>query len=248
MESLPTESPAPALERGIAILNILNSGESYSLETISKKLKLPRSSLLRLLSTLQRCGWIQRNEDKHYHTLITIQPIDSKQSTDWISYRNLILQKLGNECELTIEWFEVEKKLARIIWRHEPTDKVVQVKARLDFCRHLRGEIDAIARLLLKHSNHKPGPEAWVYKDGDEIKIKNNELKTLPWSKGEPNIAYDTEYNSNGVRRIAFLLDQSKGRPAGIVSLAESYTPKAKQKLPLRIQALTRAYNDLNHF
>jgi DNA-binding IclR family transcriptional regulator len=60
MESLPTESPAPALERGIAILNILNSGESYSLETISKKLKLPRSSLLRLLSTLQRCGWIQR--------------------------------------------------------------------------------------------------------------------------------------------------------------------------------------------
>ncbi len=248
MELLDQSSTAPALERGMEVMRLLSTGKLMSLETIGKELNFPRSSLLRILSTLQNGHWIARDEQRRYRALMGLHPLKGDQTRDWSQHRNKVLTELGDSLALTVEWFEIENEVARINWRHEPEGREVKVVARIGFSRYLSGEIDAVARLLLLNTNNNIGPHAWVYKNGNEKKIKKKDLKSLPKAEGEADLFYDSEYNTNGVRRIACAIPGTEGHPAAIVSLAESFTPKAKQMLPERISKLRKAQQDLTNF
>lgn len=60
---------APALDRGLTILEYLakNADMSHSLAQISRDLHLPKSSLLRLLATLETRRYVERDERGAYH-------------------------------------------------------------------------------------------------------------------------------------------------------------------------------------
>ena len=59
---------APALDRGLTILQYLseNSSNSHSLTQMSRDLSIPKSSLFRLLATLKARGYVQRDEEGRY--------------------------------------------------------------------------------------------------------------------------------------------------------------------------------------
>jgi DNA-binding IclR family transcriptional regulator len=60
----PTKTPSvPALERGLAVLELLaNSRAGLTLPEIAKELHLPKSSVHCILLTLERCRYLHRNE------------------------------------------------------------------------------------------------------------------------------------------------------------------------------------------
>jgi DNA-binding IclR family transcriptional regulator len=59
---------APALDRGLTILEHLaaHSGETLSLACLSRELGMPKSSLFRLLATLERRGYVERDRQGAY--------------------------------------------------------------------------------------------------------------------------------------------------------------------------------------
>lgn len=66
VDSLPRI--APALDRGLTILEYLakSNTRSHTLAQISRDLRLPKSSLLRLLATLETRGYVERDEQGTY--------------------------------------------------------------------------------------------------------------------------------------------------------------------------------------
>ena len=66
VDSLPRI--APALDRGLTILEYLarSNTRSHTLAQISRDLRLPKSSLLRLLATLEGRGYVERDERGMY--------------------------------------------------------------------------------------------------------------------------------------------------------------------------------------
>src|SRR4051812_5464316 len=69
-------TPAPALSRGLAVLELLGGGEAIALEDLARSARLPKPSVLRLLRTLQAMGAADREEGgKRWRALARLAPI-----------------------------------------------------------------------------------------------------------------------------------------------------------------------------
>ena len=77
MDSRPT---APALERGIQILRLLEHGEAKSLDFVANKTGVPKASAMRLLQTLVQANLVGRNPDKTYRALSRLVPVGNGRS------------------------------------------------------------------------------------------------------------------------------------------------------------------------
>ena len=61
--------PVPALERGLRVLVLLQEKGPLSLERIAEFSKIPKSSALRLLRTLEEINYVRRDQHtKHFHS------------------------------------------------------------------------------------------------------------------------------------------------------------------------------------
>ena len=62
----PTTPSVPSVERSLAILEMISKARSgLTLPELSRRLELPKSSTHCLLLTLERCGYLTRNERTH---------------------------------------------------------------------------------------------------------------------------------------------------------------------------------------
>lgn len=238
-------SPAPALDRGIAVMQALQKENPLTLEQLSQLVDSPKSSLLRILSTLQQHGWVKRNSQKQYVPMLHLTPLE--QTQDWETYLVERLSDLGRMLNLTVEWYQRKEEKAVITWRYEPENSPVHIRARVGFIRNSTGELDAVAQVLLKSTELKPGKDSWTYLQGEKAPLSTAEVrKKLNAISGR--IVGDTEYNPNGVRRLAVSILNLDGTLRGIISIAESYTPKTDSLRIERMESLQGAADDLETF
>ena len=235
--------PAPALSRGIAVMQALQHAASgLSLDELAAAVRAPKSSLLRILRSLELSDWIQRTADKRYQSRVIIQDATVITSRSWNEQLHECLRELSRRLLLTVEWYEPEGKALVIRWRQEHAQGSVQVKAQLGFTRNAIGEIDAVARQLIAHGEVEAGQHAWRYRNGERRRLTARQRLGL--SQDSALVTHDTEYNSNGVRRLAGAILDAQGRLI-VVALAEAFTPDADKRQAERLTALTETVNQL---
>ena len=236
--------PAPALDKGITVLQLLADDSELSLETICNLTQVPKASLLRFLETLIAKGCVSKDpKTKKYRALMQLVPMNSSNS-DFLRLVEESLDELSHEQGATAEWFEVSDEAARVVRRHEPENTYVRVAARVGFRMDIHTYFEAIAQVALATGRivksegseyHKP---EWRQKhilteeeiQADVKKVQENDF-----------LAVDDYYNSSGVRRVAIAVMNEDDSLQGILSLAYSYEPDQEALIASAAVALKRS-------
>ncbi|HEY2931869.1 MAG TPA: IclR family transcriptional regulator [Acidobacteriota bacterium] len=123
MSNLKTPS-VPALERGLSVLELLaKSKTGLTLSVLTRKLQLPKSSTHCLLLTLERCGYLQRN-DKTGRYLFGLKIFSlANMAVNGIQLREQaapFLHALMQRTRLTVHMAILEQNEAVLIEKVEP--------------------------------------------------------------------------------------------------------------------------------
>lgn len=100
---------APALEKGLNILEVLSdSYEGYTLNEISKKLDRSMNEIFRMVMTLERCDWVQVDENGRYSLTLRMFKLahQHRPLRSLVSIATPLMRKLVNRarqsCHLTV--------------------------------------------------------------------------------------------------------------------------------------------------
>lgn len=236
--------PAPALDKGITVLQLLAEEGELSLETICNLTQIPKASLLRFLETLIAKGCVFKDpETKKYRALMQVVPIEG-QSNDFMRLVSESVTQLSVSHDVTAEWYEPYDEGARITMRHEPEHSFVRVVARVGFSRVFNYIFEAVIQVVLACDRSKYSTEHdqyfkvdWREKrsiDEDEI------LKDLDTVEQNSYLAVDQYYNDNGVMRLAAAVRDEDGTLQGVLALAFSYEPSQDQYIEKALIDLKR--------
>ena len=235
------ETAAPALDRGLALWVLLIGESPLSLEELSGRLDIPKASTLRLLGSLCRLGMIQRLPDKRYEPLWGLRSLVNPRTRlrEEIASR---LDLLSQATQSTTEWYEPEPEGMVLILQHHPKGEV-RVQIRPGFCRSWPHELEAIVTLGLALAPGAPvmtTAQRYV-ENGVQGTIHRAEIDKLLAHARKTKTAFETFFNSNGVRRCAVALMDGT-RLLGVLSVAETYrfreTRKPGHWLPLLLENL----------
>lgn len=239
-----TETSAPALSRGLAVLAVLGEQTSATLEELARHLALPKASVYRLLDTLERTGFVRKTADKRYTPLYAFQPLVERQ----YHYRQYLGPKMEALCqsiECTVEWYEPTSEGMKLVLQKHP-DTELFVHAKPGFLRDWNTEFEAVTRLALAFSPEAPRTSRMAYyaTNGRMKMLGKREIDQRIQSAVQQATAYDAVYNSRGVRRFAAVaLDSDSGDMIGILAIAESYQFNRKTKAQTYLKQLKTILN-----
>lgn len=238
--------PAPALERGLHILNLLATEGDMKLEELTKLTGLPKASVNRYLKTLVLTGYIKRDaETKKFHTTCSIER--NFGGMDSLKCRLPdIMKQLVDKTGLTAEWYEYKKHHAVITERVEPENVAVKVLASKGFYRLLDHEFEAVSKLFICNLGVRTPMPPYFYRKWDEvIKLTESEvIKELEEIKTE-HITVDKNFNHNGIRRCAATIFDSHNRFLGVLALAGHYHPSSNKVLKKGVELLKEKIEEL---
>ncbi len=225
------KSPAPALKKGIQLLERLSEKGQQNLEALARDLDEPKASVLRYLDTLLALDLVEKDPvSKEYTAKIALIRVDSANKDISGKVRKL-LDTLSTKTCRTAEWYVLNNDRMVLEQRSEPENAEIHVKARIGFERLLDDEFEAVARTAISNLNiDVSGKKLWVYRQGKKIYIDPAECRKILESDNRNGYAMDMEYNVNGVRRYAapvFYL----GKFAGVIALSENFTPDADRQI-----------------
>lgn len=218
---------APALERGIHLLNILASGQGdRNLDELAKITKYPKASILRFLETLANLGLVRKDpRTRTYHAvaaLVPMRPDDIYMKHEISS----VLEKLSSDTGKTSEWYIPHNGNMTISDRHEVQNGPVQVKATIGFVRDPDEEFEAVARIALANGIGNAGrKEFWRTRGAEKIKVPAEKAYKILSASRKNGIAMDEDFNANGVRRFAASVKDGQGDLFGTLALADIFIP-----------------------
>lgn len=238
--------PAPALERGLYILQILSLDGEKKLEELTKITDLPKASINRYLKTLMMAGYVKRDpKTKKFHSICSIE----RNLEGLKSLKNQladIMEQLVDATGLTAEWYEFKNKHAVITARFEPENVAVKVMANNGFHRMLDHEFEAVSKLFISQLGLPSPVPQYFYRKWDEVIALTEEevTQTLEEVK-ESYITADKNFNHNGVRRCAAAIFDSKNNFLGVLALAGHYHPSSNKVLKKGIELLEAKVKEL---
>ena len=237
---------APALERGVLVLEILAREGEMTLEQLVNTTGFPKASLVRFTETLMRMGCLVRDKgDKKYRTLVKLVPIEDSRAY-FHQKLHLLMRRLANDTSSTVEWYLPEGCHVTIRERSEPEDAHVFVRARVGFSRGASGELDAVARMAAASGIEASGNvDYWHWLKGKVTPIDLELAASLIETAARNNCTNDVEYNVNGVRRYAAPVRDGAGALKGILAIAESFTPCADETSEQKLTTVCRAAGEL---
>ena len=205
--------PAPALTRGIDLLERLSRDGPQVLERLAEAAALPKSSTLRLLSALERLGLVARDPaTRRFHARASL--VRGGSDAAEAARVRQILAGLAHESGHAAELWELRGNRLVMVDRADPEDASTAVRARIGNERDLV-EADAVALigfaflgapLPAKHtrsSEHRLHPAT-----------RASVQEAIRRCRAEGRAA-DAGVNANGVRRFAAPLGRA------IVALAQ---------------------------
>ncbi len=161
------------LERALTILATFEASPSQSLAEISRRTGLYKSTLLRLLSTLEKFGYVGQQSDGNYHVGVAALHLGSLYQR-WLKPSELInpaLQDLVNETGESSSFNVQEGDLRVCVYRVDSTHKIRDHVRVGDLLPLRRG---AAGKILLAFGSEYSLPE-W----------KGLQETCFCWTKGE---------------------------------------------------------------
>ena len=212
------KSKAPALAHGIDVLMLLSQHNQLTLESISHKLDLPKSSLLRYMDTLVDYALVSRSpSDKQYSLADSFLTNGHTQFQLKLEH---IMATLCDDTQCTCEWYELEH--GQIILKKQLAYEGHQIKisATEGFVREFGPELEAVNRIFLSHHTTKLSTEDyWAYDEKQQRQAISNDQAIA--SMKQTILAYKDDYaNSNGIRRMAKAVYKDN-KLYGVLALAQ---------------------------
>ncbi|MDA3961685.1 MAG: helix-turn-helix domain-containing protein [Planctomycetota bacterium] len=213
--------PAPALSRGLEVLRLLVRDGRCGLERIAADTGYPKTSVLRLLTSLEHAGVVARDPvSKRYHALQRLVPW--QHASDWRAAAAAALPALADAVGATAELYRWDATMV-MIDRCAPETEGVTIQARVGFERDLR-ELDALAQIACVWGGHAMPAEPWAYRAGKPLPLDQNEARALLAAAEVTGVARDQDLNAWGVQRCAVPI-VANGRLLGAVAVARSWVP-----------------------
>ncbi|MFH1378485.1 MAG: helix-turn-helix domain-containing protein [Planctomycetota bacterium] len=240
-------STAPALSRGIQVLELLSTRGALSLEQIASETRYPKSSLLRVLDTLAGLELVVRALDTRRYSATAIIV---RHSTQDESFANRIARKLEELAESTgntTEWYAPVETGMALLNRSQPSDGIVQVRAKIGFVRPWIGEMESVNALgrAFFHASKDISADNEYVSDGVLKKASAKRIAERIRSASNERTAIDDIFNANGVRRMSAVVFRSN-RPSGIIALAEHSRPGTDRFRSKWFDQLKSAARDLS--
>jgi DNA-binding IclR family transcriptional regulator len=242
MSTVATRPGAPALERGIQILRLLGEHGAFSLEELSRRLELPKSSVLRLTETLQQLGLVERRADKKFCALAVLLPNSAEEErrrlliSEWLTER-------AEETGCTIEWYEWNRthSALEIVQRREPPTGDVIVRARQGFTRVLTEELEAVSQVALAFGRISPSSTHWQWKLAESGMVQEPVVDAAMILRGVKQIGFglDSNCNIHGVRRLAFPF-MAGANLIAVAAVALTFRPDGEKALLSMADALKK--------
>lgn len=215
------KDPAPALARGLDVLDRLADGASRGLHDLAAETGVPKASLLRILETLCARRMVVRDEDGQYRgmcRMVSLAPGGLPSGPDI----DRVLRALSRSTGETAEWYVRSEAGSLLVRQDEPQDRDIRIVARIGFLRRWVGEMDAVNTLAWSGdwpvNARRRG--CWIYDmhfkrkpvSAAQIEDMTNKAAVQGWF-------CDAYQNPNRVSRAACGVYRG-GRLAGILSVA----------------------------
>jgi DNA-binding IclR family transcriptional regulator len=216
--------PAPALAKGLFLLEQLAVDGQASLEQLAKKNGWPKSSVLRYLKTLESLEIVSQNpETLHWQSKQRLKPVCSPLPQE-VNALQSELPRLADQTGHCAEIYLAGNRILRLIDRAEPEESEVQVNARIGFQRDLR-ELDATSGIYFAFRDTPPPSEMWWWEDGEISPVPKDIRDRTLCRIRKSGFAVDHSFNENGIRRHALpILDGT--HLTGVLAIAQRLTPK----------------------
>ena len=235
--------PAPAIGRGLALLRILERDGRCSLEHVVAVSGFPKTSVLRLLTSLEAAGAVVRDDHtKRYRALLRLVVINDGGP----DLRALVadrLPQLAQRVNAAVECYAWDGGMT-MVDRCDPADGHIQVRARIGDGRDLI-ELDAVTQVACVWGDLAVAREAWTYVAGKRKRLTKQWSTQLLDQARETGVARDNDLNEHGILRHACPVLSADGRLLGALAVARTWVPDAKLVDRSIAQALQAAVADL---
>ncbi|QHW35523.1 IclR family transcriptional regulator (plasmid) [Paenibacillus rhizovicinus] len=224
----------PALEKSLSILESLaQSREPLSMPEIAARIKVPKTSIFMILSTLEEHGYIEKTTEGKFR--LTLKLYDLGQTVlDKLDIRDIarpVMQELADQLEYTVHLASlIDGKAVYIEKVQGPS--FVQFSTHIGQAWHLHnsGVGKAIAAFLppqeLDHILMKHGLPATT----PNTMVNANEFKDFLESVRSLGYAIEDEEGEQGIRCIAAPVFDHNGRVVGSVSITSVRVNLPSQK------------------
>jgi DNA-binding IclR family transcriptional regulator len=225
---LESDFPAPALAKGLLLMEQLTKDGQSSLEQIARKHQWPKSSTLRYLQTLEKLGIVHQHPDTlRWQALQRLRPVRS-ELTGPLAELHARLPALAEESGHCAELYRVGGRHVTLVDRAEPEGGEVTITARIGFHRDLR-ELDATAGILFAFTDILPSSGMWWWEEGEKTPVSVETRDRSLVRIRETTLAVDHAFNEHGIRRHALpVLDGTV--LIGILAIAQRLTPKFRSE------------------
>lgn len=228
---------APALARGLCLLDQLTVDGQASLEKLAARNQWPKSSVLRCLQTLESLSIVRQDpETRRWQALQRLQTLDSPILAPMEAARKR-LPTLAEQTGHCAELYFLQDGTLTLMDRAEPESVEIMVRARIGFDRGM-DELDSTALIAYAFSSELPVPEkVWVWKKGVR-KVRTVEKRDRLISKTRTRaFSVDADFNEFGIRRFAIPI-LSGEKLLGVLAIAQRQTPKAETEFDFIQQTL----------
>lgn len=226
--------PAPALTRGLELLQLLEEKGPSSLEHLTNETGWPKSSVSRLLTSLSYSGVVERHPtSKRFSATFRLVPITPGES-DLRKVCSEELYHLAKASEMTAELHVFDGEYIVLADRCEPPEALSSARLQIGSTRDL-SEFEATVQIVIAYALEKdkwPKASLRICQDGAESFITPDQISDVIRDVRGCRVAMDFGFNPYGVRRIASPLFSAGESFVGIVALAQVQTPRANELGP----------------
>jgi DNA-binding IclR family transcriptional regulator len=210
-----TPSAAPALTRGLALLEDLSIDGQRSLEHLARDHAWPKTSVLRLLQTLEAAGAVARDPaSKRWMAVKRLVP-DQGDAGERARLA-AVLAHLAEASGGTAEWWVADGDRLVLAARHEPEAGEVAVRARIGYRREL-AELEAATVAACAAGLGTTARRPWIWRDGRRVHLAAATVAArLAEARARQGMSWDETANPHGVARPW----PSLAAPAGVLAVA----------------------------
>ena len=220
--------PAPALTRGLTLLQILEQEGASSLDQLTRHSGWPKSSVFRLLHSLEAFGAIERDPTgKRYTASLRLVPVAGGESVLRRAGRGELVP-LAEATASSAELFAWDGERLVMIDRADPEDADVIVRNRIGTNRAL-DELEALSQVVHAWGAPRRHRDYWAWDGSGRGTLSATEIQHRI-ETARAGLGDDPMPNSYGVARLAAPLRGPDGVLIGVLSLARVHQQRTPER------------------
>lgn len=248
----PRRYLAPALDRGLTILEYLaeNSSNPLSLAQMTRDLAMPKSSLFRLLATLETKGYVERDEEGRYRLGTKVLEFEEAYRP-WSRLRGVaspFMYQLAEQAKETCHLAVLGEGGAVYIDKVEGP-RSLTLSSRIGAKAALHAS--AVGKVLMAGLREEELEEVMARyglpKLTERTIISLAELRSHLAKVREQGYAVDDEEEEGGVRCLGAPIRDHRGKAIAALSLAGLSANFAPERIPELVKMLKETTAKISH-